>query len=446
MFGLLALTVTATLHAGAPLHSQAFAPARSAGIQADAEPREAEVVPLVTPVPLAVITPQAADEAPWELIGPGYKIGTGITTQVSFHPQSPTEMLLATRPYGMYLSEDGGKTWKQTGTPFDAGLNSGPNWGLVRAPSNPAIVYVSLENPGAWRSDDGGRTWSDRSGTLPGGRAKRGVVVAVHPTNPDVVWMGTDGGLFKSTNGGRIWRPLTKGVPTGKVKEDNDRHQTVCSVILDPRNPDLVRIGIYATGHDEPAGVWRSDDGGETWKSTSVGIDNAFPENQNEDPKMKQLAKARRPDWIHWMVQAASQPDTLYIRAGSGTYVSRDGGGMWKKLPEIPASYGLEVDPTNPQRLVAARLDGGALLSDDGGQSWHDLSLGLPRGKVDGVKDQKITLKLPDGTSMELNAHLRSEVHVVESFAFAPGNPSIINASTSSGLYRLTLPAPPRSP
>jgi hypothetical protein len=383
--------------------------------------------------------PQPAQEPTWVRIGPDYRIGEGIATQVSVHPKRPTEMVAATRPFGMWLSENAGNTWKRTGTPFDAGLNSGPNWGLVRAPSDPDIVYVSLENPGMWRSPDGGRTWVDRSASLPGGRAKRGVVVAVHPRQPDTVWMGTDGGLFKTSDGGQTWRALTRGLPTGRTKNDGDRHQTVSAVLLDPRNPDTVRIGIYATGNNEPAGVWRSDDGGESWQSTSAGIrrDRAqFTGGTEIERKLHQLLQ---PDWIHWLVQSASEPDTLYARAGSGFYRSRDGGTTWQHMPDAAIQMGMAVDPADALRVVAAKRDGGALLSDDGGESWRDIGAGLPTGKVASASEQKIVLKLPDGSTMDLGGSLRSQVHVVESFTFAPDDHLTLYASATSGVYRLKL-------
>ena len=104
----------------------------------------------------------------------------------------------------------------------------------------------------------------------------------------------------------------------------------------------------------------------------------------------------------------------------------------------------MEVDPTDPLRLVAAKRDGGVWLSDDGGETWRDLSAGLPTGKVAGVKDHAITIRLPDGSHIQANSNLRSQVHVVESFAFAPDNHLTLYASATSGLYRITLP--PRRP
>ena len=394
----------------------------------------------------AEVTPQPASEPTWVRLGPDYQIGDGLSLQVSVHPAKPAELVLATRPFGMYLSTDAGVTWKKTGTQFGADLNQGPNWGLTRAPSNPDIIYVGLENPGIWRSDDGGRTWTDRSQNLPKGRAQRGTVSAVHPQDPDTVWLGTDGGLFKSKDGGRTWKMLEKGLPTGKGKNGGDRNQTISSVLLDPRNPDVVRIGIYASGEGEPAGVWRSDDGGDTWRSTSVGIPTGHFELDKTKAGLQGLKV--KPDWIHRLEQGVNAPDTLYAVTGSGFACSLDGGATWKLLPDQRIGNSLGVDPRDAQRVAVGKSDGGVLFSGDGGQTWRDLSAGLPTGKTAQAEAKAVafTLVLPDGTKLEASGTPRSQVHGVESFTFAPQRPDLLYVSVTAGVFQIVVPAPAAKP
>ena len=172
----------------------------------------------------------------WQRLGPDYRPGEATCQNVLPHPRRTGELVVGARPTGLLLTIDNGRTWQHTSEAFNPDGTIGPNpESLARAPSSADVVYAGIESRGVRRSDDGGKTWRDLSQTLPKGRARNGVSVAVHPHDPQTVWLGTDGGIFKTIDGGRHWRRLTRGLPSGAVKSGNDVSQTVVKIIVDAR-------------------------------------------------------------------------------------------------------------------------------------------------------------------------------------------------------------------
>ncbi len=366
----------------------------------------------------------------WERIGPGYKESEGITYNVLPHPENPEELLIGVRPQGMFLTEDGGGKWKLTSSPFNVSGGDGPNQDSVgRAPSNPDIVYAGLELKGVWRSDDGGRSWKDVAGKLPKGRARNGVSVAVHPQDPECVWLGTDGGIFKSTDGGKTWQRKTEGLPSGKAKDNNDVNQTISKILLDPQDPKRLLIGIYATGTGEPAGVWRSTDGGESWKALSRGIETGGVE---DSPVWIQQ------DWILEMAQSEDALNALLIATPTKVYHSRDQGENWQEIVGEQA-VAVAVHPGDGNHYFIALPDGGVKESSDAGRTWKDLSEGLPRGKTANAKPLKIEFTDSNGKKHIVDGMDKRFTHEVNSFAFDPKDPTVIYAAAHAGVYRLKL-------
>ncbi len=327
------------------------------------------------------------------------------------------------------------QTWLHTCEAFDKDVTYGPNpESIARAPSNPEVVYAGIERYGVRRSNDGGRTWRDVSDTLPSGRAHNGVSVAVHPTDPMTAWLGTDGGLFKTTDGGQHWRRLTGGLPRGAVKSGSDVSQTVNMILVDPREPRRLCFGLYATGLNEPAGVWRSDDGGETWRSSSSGIDSG-----------RQISGATtlQRDWIMALTRGESQPASFLAATPFALYLSTDGAATWKKLPRATGAGAVAIDPRDPRHLFAAAADGRVEHSIDGGQTWRDLSAGLRLGREPGATVWDLEFVGPDGKKQKFQAVPGRFRNQVVSFAFDPRDAGTIYACAHAGLYRLTFPTNP---
>src|SRR5213079_2013907 len=175
---------------------------------------------------------------------------------------------------GVFKTTDGGATWLQVTDKYFGGTIGA----IGVSESNPDVVYVGTgEYPirgnvshgdGVWKTTDGGRTWT-HVGLEDTHQISR---VRVHPGNPDTVWVGAQGhafgpnadrGVYKTTDGGKTWR---------KVLFRNDS-TGISDLVLDPSN-SAVLYAAFWQAHREPwqlvsadsGGVYRSEDGGATWR------------------------------------------------------------------------------------------------------------------------------------------------------------------------------------
>ncbi|MBS1604089.1 MAG: glycosyl hydrolase [Bacteroidetes bacterium] len=229
---------------------------------------------------------------------------------------------------GLWKTMDGGSNWKNVSDgSFGGGVGA-----VAVAPSDESIVYagegestlrnnVSENLGGMWRSDNGGRSWRDL-----GLKDSRHIArIVVHPANPDIAWVAVMGhlfghnaerGVFKTTDGGKSWR---------KVLFVND--QTACSdVVMEPGNPSVLYAGMWRVKRTpysmesggDGSGLYKSTDGGETWTNIS--------------------AKKGLPKGVWGVVNVAvpaSNPDKVYAmieNADGGLFLSSDRGDNWTKV------------------------------------------------------------------------------------------------------------------
>lgn len=262
---------------------------------------------------------------------------------------------------GAYRSDDGGDTWEHIG------LAETQNIARIRVhPTDCNTAWAagfgkhSAENAerGIFKTTDGGATWTKvlyrdpRSG---------GVDLSVHPGNPDIVYAalweawrkswgmssgGPGSGLFRSTDGGETWTEITRnpGLPQegliGKV-----------GVAVSPVDADRV----YAIIEHDEGGVFRSDDGGETWERT------------NDERRLRQRA------FYYTRIYADPQErDVVYV-LNTGFYQSRDGGETFPRSYRVPHgdNHDLWLAPSDNSRMINAN-DGGANVSVNGGDTWTD--------------------------------------------------------------------------
>ena len=264
--------------------------------------------------------------------------------------------------------------WRMIG-PFRAGKVNG----VAGAPGNPAVYYLGADGGGIWKTTDGGVTWKP---IFDGESSPSIGALAVAPSNPNIIYAGTGvntvygdvtygNGMYKSTNGGETWQHL--GL------QDT---QHIARILVDPRNPDIVLVAAigHPYGPNEERGVFRSTDGGKSWKkvlfkdNTTGAVDLCF------EPGNPRVVYATL--WhLIWKPTVKDQP----FEPGSGLYKSRDGGITWTQITgnglptENWGRSGVAVAPGMQGKRVyliieAKEKKGGLFRSDDGGVTWQTIT------------------------------------------------------------------------
>jgi photosystem II stability/assembly factor-like uncharacterized protein len=246
---------------------------------------------------------------------------------------------------------------------------------VAGVPSQPNRFYFGGVEGGVWRSDNYGESWENiTDGKIPLTATSIGAI-AVADSNPKVIYVGTGEsdirgdfdtgvGIFKSTDAGETWH-------YAGLKET---HQ-ISDIVVDPHNPDVA----YATsmGHvfkpNAERGVFKTTDGGKTWKKVLYVDDKTGANNISMD--------ARNPNVLYvTMWQAYRTAWTLQSGGpGSGIYKSTDGGAHWTNISKNPGfaggwlgKLGVAVAPSasNVVYAVVQAKDGGVYRSDNAGASW----------------------------------------------------------------------------
>jgi photosystem II stability/assembly factor-like uncharacterized protein len=238
-------------------------------------------------------------------------------------------------------------------------------------PGDPTTYYFGSTGGGVWKSTDGANTWSpvfDKDGAPSIGS----IAVAVSDSN--IVYVGTGEACLRGniSQGDGVWKSVDAGKSWKSVGLKDSR--AIGKVIVNPRNPDIVFVAAlgHPYGPNTERGVFRTTDGGKTWdkvlyKDENTGaVDVAF-DPQNPNILFASLWEARRTPWT----LSSGGP-------GSGVYRSTDGGTTWKHLEEhgLPKGpygrIGIAV-AANSERVYAiieAKEGGGLYRSDDGGDTW----------------------------------------------------------------------------
>ena len=257
--------------------------------------------------------------------------------------------------------------WRNIG-PFRGGRATT----VAGVPSQPNVYYMGATGGGVWKTDDAGLTWTNISD----GFFKTGSVgaIAVADSDPNVIFVGmgeapvrgvatsSGDGVYKSSDAGRTWT---------HVGLDATRH--ISRVIIHPGNPDLVYVAAQGSpwAPTPDRGVYRSSDGGKTWKQIHHGDnDSSGASDLAIDPSNPRILYVAY--WDHqrmpWQVRSGGP--------GSAIYKTTDGGETWTKLsqglPKSMGKIGIAVSPATPQRVWAniEADEGGVYRSDDGGKSW----------------------------------------------------------------------------
>jgi photosystem II stability/assembly factor-like uncharacterized protein len=253
-------------------------------------------------------------------------------------------------------------------------FRGGRTVGAVGIPSQPNVFFIGVNNGGVWKTDDYGRTWIPIFDDVPTGSVGD---LAVSPSHPNVIYVGTGEGLhrpdlavgdgmFKSVDGGENWQHI--GL--------NDIQQ-ISRVIVHPTNPDIVYVaGLgHPYGANEMRGIFKSNNGGETWKKTLYINHNTGAIQVEMDPNNPDILFADM--WEH---QEGPWENAKFFGPNSGLYKSTDGGETWRSITKgLPGAnqglgrIGVAIALSNSKRMYAtvdARENGGVYKSDDAGESW----------------------------------------------------------------------------
>ena len=196
---------------------------------------------------------------------------------------------------------------------------------------------------------------------------------------PDTLYAGVDeAGLFASDDGGETWRPVEalNEHPTRSAWSPGAGGLCLNAILVDPKNPKRVWCGISAVG------VFRTDDGGATWNLKNDGIPAVL-----EDKDHKELGRC-----VHALVADPDNADVIYRREHNGMFRSHDGGESWQRIENGLASwFGFPIAMERSTRTLwvvplesdeyRTPTDGKFQVyrSRDGGDSWQALTNGLPQ-------------------------------------------------------------------
>jgi photosystem II stability/assembly factor-like uncharacterized protein len=271
-------------------------------------------------------------------------------------------------------SDDGGKTWRQPGTP--PGEPTTTPEGFPKGESNKFVYDTSPETGRPLTTHQ----WYD--GTQHPWEFKRVWHLEPSPTDPDVVYAGVeDAGLFRSPDGGRSWHELAglRGHGTGPKWSPGAGGMGLHTILIDPNNPQRIYVAISA------AGAFRTDDGGKNWKPINHGLRNDYLPDPAPEVGF----------CVHDMVLHPSRPNTVFMQlhGGGGILRTDNAGDLWNVVRgNLPTDFGFPIDvhahePETifcvPMEQMPARTPPEAKLrvyrSRTGGNQWEPLSRGLPQ-------------------------------------------------------------------
>lgn len=303
--------------------------------------------------------------------GIGPALTSGRVGDLAVDPDDPSTIYAAISSGGVWKSVNKGTTWKSI---FD-GQGSYSIGCITLDPTNSSVVWVgSGENnsqrsvsfgDGVYKSLDGGKSWKHM-----GLKESEHIgMIAVHPADPDIVYVAAQGPLWRSGGDRGLYRTDDGGKNWDKVLEISD-DTGVNEVHIDPRNPDV----LYASSYQRRRHVWtlinggpesaiyKSTDGGDNWRKVTNGLPGGDKGRIGMD-----IAPAD-PDVIYAIVEAAG--------GKGGIYRSTDRGENWSKrssrMTSSPQYYNeLVCDPKDVDRLYS--LDTRLAVTEDGGKTWSNV-------------------------------------------------------------------------
>ena len=337
-------------------------------------------------------------------------------------------------------------------------------------PEDPATFYVATAHGGLQKTTDSGGSFSgvmDREATSSMG------AVAVAPSNPKVVWVGSGEandrnssgwgtGVYRSTDGGATWANV--GLSTSR---------TIARILVHPRDPETAYVAamgdLWSEGGER--GLYKTTDGGKTWRAVlqapapdagRVGCGEVVMDPQNPDTIYATLYARRRTPWSF-----TSGPEASGGADRGGIFKSVDGGATWAKLtsglPGATQRIGLAIHAKDPRILYAivqsteggtSGIDevrsrrGGVFRSEDGGATWTRRNALNPRPfyfsqiRVDPVDAQRVYVLgfwlhvSEDGGATFREDHFQKVHPDNHALAIDARNPKRLLLGTDGGVYQ----------
>lgn len=309
----------------------------------------------------------------WRSIGPfrggRSNCGTGVIGD-------PKTYYMGTTGGGLWKSEDMGISWRNIS---DGYFKTATIGAIAVSESDPNVIYVGTgehavrgvmthSGDGVYRSTDAGKTWKKIGLDLTQHISR----IIIHPKNPDIVYVAAQGalysqsadrGVFKSTDGGATWKKT--------LFVDNKTGASELSI--DANNPRILYAAMWEHGRlpwkvisgGPGSGLYKSTDSGETWERLKQGL----PEEMG---KMSIAVARSNSEKVYALIESDSNKDAR------GLYVSNNAGKSWSQVTDEPelvqrAWYYIElfIDPKNENTIYV--LSAPALRSTDGGKTWESL-------------------------------------------------------------------------
>ena len=346
----------------------------------------------------------------WRSIGP-YRGGRAST--VSGSTKSESTYYFGATGGGVWKTKDSGQNWEN----ISDGYFGGSIGAVSVSESDPNVLYVGTGEQtvrgnvspgygGFWKSYDGGETWKKLNLNIDQVQVGR---IAIHPTDPEIVFIAVMGDLFKDSSDRGLYKSIDGGNSWKKVLYTNQRSGAV-DISIDKSNPRIMyastwnirRTPYSLESGGDGSGLWKSTDGGDTWKNISnstglpkgiwgisgVSISPANPniiyaliENKdgglyksNDSGKTWKIVNSdrnlRQRAWYYTRIYADTQNENRVYVMNVAFWRSEDGG---KSFDRYRTPHGdhhdLWIDPDNNKRMIVAD-DGGAQVSNDDANNW----------------------------------------------------------------------------
>jgi photosystem II stability/assembly factor-like uncharacterized protein len=423
----------------------------------------------------------------WRELGP---FRGGRSSTVTGVPGQPNLYYFGAVGGGVWRTKDGGQTWENITDSYFGGTIGA----VAVAESDPNVIYVgegeqTLRNNvssgwGVWKSTDAGASWKH----IALSDSRHISRIRIHPKNPDVVYVAAMGNLWKPNEMRGVYKSVDGGATWKRVLFINETAMAG-DLVMDPNNPRILyaatwnmkRNGYRMDSGGPDSKLWKSTDGGDTWENLSdkpgmpkgtngiIGV-TVSPVNSNrvwaiientEAPgvyrsddagktwaRLNQDRALLQRAWYYCRIYADTQNEDKVWVMNVSYGVSKDGGKTFE-LKNAPHGdhHDLWIDPTNNQRMAIAD-DGGAQISNDGGQNWttyhNQPTAQFYRVTTDHAFPYHILGAQQDNTSVRI-PHRTSGTSITESdwtalsigesahLAPDPANPNIIYGSDYKG-------------